>query len=62
MFIPKSQVPPDEQVTCATMVCDFRPLKEEKYRVRMMVGGHQLAYGHDAGYPVANLLGKNHTQ
>jgi len=55
-FIPKSLVPSDKKVTYATMVCDYRPLKDEKYRVRITVGGNKLPYHDDAGSPVADLL------
>ena len=38
------------------MVCDYRPLKDEKYRVRITVGGDKLPYHDDAGSPAADLL------
>ncbi len=38
-FIYKSDVPIHKKVTYANMVCDFRPLKSEPYRVRLTVGG-----------------------
>ena len=38
------------------MVCDFRPLKEEKYRCRLVVGGDKLPYTKDSAAPAANLL------
>ena len=38
------------------MVCDFRPLKAEKYRVRLTVGGDRLEYKHDATSPAASLI------
>ena len=38
------------------MACDYRPLKEEKYRVRITVGGDRLPYHDDAGSPAADLL------
>ena len=56
VFISKSQVPSDKRVTCATMVCDFRPLKEEQYRVRITVGGDRLTHDNDAGSPAVDLL------
>ena len=55
-FIPQSLVPSDKKVTYATMVCDYRPLKDEKYRVRITVGGDKLPYHDDAGSPAADLL------
>ena len=55
-FILKSEVPSDKKVTYASYVCDYRPLKDEPYRVRITVGGDRLDYAQDAGSPAANLL------
>ena len=55
-YIPKSKVPVGWKVTYANAVCDFRPLKLDKYRVRLTVGGDKLQYPHDTGSPVASLL------
>ena len=38
------------------MVCDYRPLKEEKYRVRLTIGGDVLEYENNASSPAASLL------
>lgn len=38
------------------MVCDYKPLKDEKHRVRMTVGGDRLPCYQDAGSPAADLL------
>ena len=38
------------------MVCNYRPLKEEKYRVRLTIGGDKLEYDKDTASPTANLL------
>ena len=55
-FIHRSEVPTNKQVTYASYVCDYRPLKDEPYRVRITVGGDKLNYNDDAGSPAANLL------
>ena len=55
-FIFKYEVPKDSDVTYATYVLDYRPLKTEPYRVRITVGGNRLNYVEDAGSPAANLL------
>jgi len=55
-FISKSEVPYDKKVTYASFVCDYRPLKDEKHRVRVTVGGDRLPYHDDAGSPAADLL------
>ena len=49
-------IPIHKKVTYASMVCNYRPLKEEKYRVRITVGGDRLPYHDDAGSPAADLL------
>jgi len=41
-YIPKSEVPEGRDVTYASFVCDYRPLKPDKYRVRLVVGGDRL--------------------
>ena len=38
------------------MVCDYRPLKDEKCRVRIAVGGDKLQNHDDAGSTAADLL------
>ena len=55
-FITKEEVPLGRKVTYANFVCDFRPLKLEKYRVRMTVGGDRLDYPFDSTSPAASLL------
>ena len=54
--MPQSLVPNDKKVTCATMACDYRPLKDEKCRVRIIVGGDKLPCNDDAKSPAADLL------
>ena len=55
-FICKGDVPTGRKVTYATYVVDYRPLKDEQYRVRITVGGDKLTYLDDAGSPAANLM------
>jgi hypothetical protein len=55
-FIPQSEVPQGRDVTYANFVCDYRPLKSEKYRIRLVVGGDKLTYDDDSGSPAASLL------
>jgi hypothetical protein len=55
-FIKKNQVPNDRKVTYANPVCDYRPLKDDKYCVRLTVGGDRLPYPEDSGSPAATLL------
>ena len=55
-FIIQEQVPKGRDVTYATFVVDYRPLKSEPHRVRITVGGDRLTYTADAGSPAANML------
>ena len=55
-FISKTDVPKTKKVTYANFVCDFRPLKTEKYRVRMTIGGDKLEYEHETASPAASLI------
>ena len=55
-FIQFSDVPTDRIVTYSNMVCDIRPLKKEKFEVRLTVGGDRLQYPDDTASPAATLL------
>ena len=55
-FINRKEVPPDKKVTHASIVCDYIPLKDEKHRVHITVGGDRLPCAQDAGSPAADLL------
>ena len=55
-WIRKHEVPKGKKVTYANMVCDYRPLKDEKYRVRLTIGGDKLDYDNETASPTANLL------
>jgi len=41
-FIPRELIPKNKKVTYANMVCDERPLKTEKFRIRLIVCGDVL--------------------
>ena len=55
-FIFAHEVPQSSKVTYANFVCDYRPLKDEPWRVRLVVGGDKLEYEFDSGSPAASLL------
>ena len=55
-FIYQTEVPGDRDVTYASFVCDYRPLKDDPYRVRIVVGGDKLTYNDNAASPAASLL------
>ena len=56
VFIPRHEVPANKKVTYGNMICDFRPLKLEKSRVRLTVGGDRLDYLGNQSSPAASLL------
>ena len=55
-FIKQEDVPKNSKVTYANFVCDYRPLKSEPHRIRLVAGGDNLPYDGDAGAPVASLI------
>ena len=55
-FISKNAVPVTKKVAYANIVCDYRPLKSEKYRVCLTVGGNKLEYDFDSALPVVSLI------
>ena len=55
-FIPRSAIPEDRDITYASFRFDYRPLKDEPFRTRMVVGGDKLKYFEDPGSPAASLL------
>ena len=55
-FIQHACVPTDRKVTYASFVCDHRPLKDEEWRIRLVVGGDRLTYDVDSGSTATDLL------
>ena len=55
-FIPYTDVPKEKLVAYANMVCDVRPLKTEKFRLRLTVQGDCLQYPDYTASPAASLL------
>ena len=51
-----TDAPKNKKVAYANMVCDHRPLKKEKDRVRLTLGGYVLDYFGDTSSPAASLL------
>ena len=46
-FIPRSEMPSDKQATYARYVVDYRPEKDEPWRLRITCGGDKLEYRGD---------------
>ena len=55
-YIAHTEVPKNEKVTYASFVCDCRPLKDEQWRVRLVVGGDKLPYDSDSGSPTTDMI------
>ena len=55
-FIRKCEVPSGKTITYANMVCDHRPLKGEKYSVRLTIREDKLLYNDETVSPAADLL------
>ena len=55
-FVHFSELPKDRIVTYANMVCDIRPLKKEKFRVCLAVGGDRMQYTDNTASQAATLL------
>lgn len=54
-FIHPSEIPTHKKITYGRLVVDIRPLKDEKYRVRLTVGGDKLDFFGDASSVAASL-------
>ena len=55
-FICKIDVSSHKKVTYCSFVCNIRPHKKEKHRVRLVVGGDKLDCDFDTGSPAASML------
>ena len=54
-IIPRIAIPPDRDVTYMSFVCDYKPHKTEKHRVRMCVGGDRLSFPESPSSPAASM-------
>ena len=55
-FIAKNLVPHKKRATYASFIFNLKPLTEDLYRCRIVVGGDILTYFDDASSPAASLL------
>jgi hypothetical protein len=46
-FVELTNIPKDRKITYGNIVCDYKPHKKEKERVRLTVGGDRLDYSGD---------------
>jgi hypothetical protein len=54
-FIKLTNIPKYRQITCGKIVCDCKPHKKEKERVRLTVGGDRLDYSGDLVTSTAHI-------
>jgi hypothetical protein len=54
-FIKLTNIPKDRNITCGKIVCDYKPHKMEKERVRLTVGGDKLEYSGDVATSTADI-------
>jgi hypothetical protein len=47
LFVELTSIPKDRKITYGKIVCDYKPHKKEKERVRLTVGGNRLDYSSD---------------
>jgi hypothetical protein len=54
-FIDLKHIPHDIKITYGKIVCDYKPHKKEKERVRLAVGGDKLYYAGDVATSTADI-------
>jgi hypothetical protein len=54
-LIKLAKVPKDRKITHDKIVCDYKPHKKEKERVRLTVGGDRLDYSGDVATSTAKI-------
>jgi hypothetical protein len=54
-FIKLTNIPKYRQITYGKIVCDYKPHKKEKERVRLTVGGDRLDYSSDVATSTADI-------
>jgi hypothetical protein len=55
LFIKLKNIPNDRKITYDKIVCDYKPHKQEKERVRLTVGGDRLDYSGDVATSTADI-------
>jgi hypothetical protein len=54
-LIKLTNIPKDKKITYGKIVCDYKPHKKEKERVRLTVGGDRLDYSGDVATSTADI-------
>jgi hypothetical protein len=55
-FVELTNIPKGRKITYEKMVCDYKPHKKEKERVRLTVGGDRLDYSGDVATFTADII------
>jgi hypothetical protein len=55
LFVNLSSTPKDRRITYGKLVCDFKPNKTEKHRVRLTVGGNILDYNGETATSTSDI-------
>jgi hypothetical protein len=55
LFVKLANIPKDRKITYGKIVCDYKPHKKEKERVRLTVGGDRLDYSGDVVTSTADI-------
>jgi hypothetical protein len=55
LFVDLTNIPKDREITYGKIVCDYKPHKNEKERVRLTVGGDRLDYSGDVATSTADI-------
>jgi hypothetical protein len=55
LFVELRNIPKDINITYGKIVCDYKPHKKEKERVRLTVGGDRLDYSGDVATSTADI-------
>jgi hypothetical protein len=54
-FFDLPSIPKDRKITYSKLVCEFKPNKTEKHRVRLTVGGDRLEYNGETATSTADI-------
>jgi hypothetical protein len=55
LFIKLTNIPKDRNITYGKIVCDYKPHKKEKERVRLTMGGDRLGYSGDVATSTSDI-------
>eukprot|EP00804_Cyclotella_cryptica_P002412 CCRYP_004109-RA/>CCRYP_004109-RA protein AED:0.25 eAED:0.31 QI:0/0/0/1/0.33/0.25/4/0/631 len=56
VFIAHNEIPPQRRRHLRTIAANYRPEKDDPYRIRLTVGGNRITYPGDRSTPTADML------